>query len=148
MCLIIDNNVRGKVLLHDDPDYLPVTNALFDHKNLMVYGGKLRREYFQSNKIKRIVLRLDQAGIAKAIKESLVDNEAQAVVGLDICRSDDEHIIALARVSGARLLCSEDQDLHADFGNRTLINTPRGKIYQNQGHIGVLNSNCVNCNHH
>lgn len=148
MCLIIDNNVRGKVLIHDDPDYIPVKEALIDHKNVMVYGGKLRREYFQSKKIRKILVTFDQAGIAKAIKDSLVDDETQRVIRLNFCRSDDEHIVALARVSGARLLCSEDEDLHADFTNRVFINSPRGKIYQNPGHIGVLNKNCVNCRLH
>ena len=37
--------------------------------------------------------------------------------------------LALAQVSGARLLYSNDLTLHQDFGNRDLINRPRGKIY-------------------
>ena len=148
MCLIIDNDVRGKVLIYDDPDYLLVKNALINHRNVMVYGGKLRREYIQSKKIRRILIAFDRAGIAKAFEDNLVDDETQIVIGLNICRSNDEHIIALARISGARLLCSEDIKLHADFKNKSLINSPRGKIYQDPRHVPVLNHNCVNCNHH
>jgi hypothetical protein len=53
-------------------------------------------------------------------------------------KSDDPHIIALAKVSGARLLCSKDQNLHTDFGNRVFIDKPRGNIYQNQSHAKLL----------
>ena len=43
--------------------------------------------------------------------------------------SDDEHVLALALVSGARLLYTNDAALISDFKNRTIVATPRGKIY-------------------
>ncbi|WP_420445410.1 hypothetical protein [Candidatus Poriferisodalis sp.] len=49
--------------------------------------------------------------------------------GADACTSDDHHIIALAQLSGARLLYTNDQKLTSDFGNNRLIDAPRGKIY-------------------
>ena len=50
------------------------------------------------------------------------------------CVSDDSHIIALAQISGARLLYTNESSekkkrLCEDFKNRNLINQPRGKIY-------------------
>ncbi|MYH42126.1 MAG: hypothetical protein F4017_01170 [Acidimicrobiaceae bacterium] len=45
------------------------------------------------------------------------------------CRSDDHHVIALAQISGARLLFSNDKDLHKDFKNRQLIDQPTGTVY-------------------
>ena len=44
-------------------------------------------------------------------------------------KSDDHHVIALAQLSGARLLYSNDSALHDDFGNKSLIDQPRGRIY-------------------
>lgn len=44
-------------------------------------------------------------------------------------QSDDPHILALAVVSGARLLYSNDRLLQHDFKNLALINQPRGKVY-------------------
>ena len=44
-------------------------------------------------------------------------------------QSDDPHILALAVVSGARLLYSNDRLLQHDFKNPALINQPRGKVY-------------------
>lgn len=45
------------------------------------------------------------------------------------CVSNDAHVVALAQISGARLLYSNDGDLHKDFGNKTFIDQPRGRIY-------------------
>ena len=50
-------------------------------------------------------------------------------MGADSCRSNDQHIIALAHVGGARLLYSNDGDLHDDFDDKGLIDNPRGKVY-------------------
>jgi len=47
----------------------------------------------------------------------------------DACVSNDHHIIALAIVSGARLLYTNDQKLQKDFCNTNLISNPRGKVY-------------------
>ena len=43
-----------------------------------------------------------------------------------ICRSNDAHVIALARVSGARLLFTNDRELQSDFKNRQILG---GNIY-------------------
>ena len=45
------------------------------------------------------------------------------------CRSDDPHVLALAIVSGARLLYSNDAALQRDFKDKRLIDSPRGKVY-------------------
>ena len=54
------------------------------------------------------------------------------------CRSNDAHIIARARISGIRVLHSHDRRLHGDFSDRTLINAPRGQIYQDERHAHLL----------
>jgi len=46
--------------------------------------------------------------------------------------------IALARVNGARVLCSEDGALWTDFKNQRLINKPRGRIYRTAQHARLL----------
>lgn len=45
------------------------------------------------------------------------------------CVSNDAHVIALAQVTGARLLFSNDSALQSDFKNKLLIDQPRGKVY-------------------
>ncbi len=44
-------------------------------------------------------------------------------------KSNDGHILALARVSGARLLFTNDRALQKDFANTNLISNPGGQIY-------------------
>ena len=44
-------------------------------------------------------------------------------------KSDDEHVIALARVSKARVLYAHDSGLRDDFRNRALVSNPRGRLY-------------------
>ena len=44
-------------------------------------------------------------------------------------RSNDPHVLALAIVSGARLLYSNDHALQQDFTDRNLIDGPRGRVF-------------------
>lgn len=44
-------------------------------------------------------------------------------------RSNDRHVIVLARVSKARVLYTRDRSLMEDFKNKELINKPRGKCF-------------------
>ncbi len=53
--------------------------------------------------------------------------------GSATCRSNDHHIVALAVVSGARLLYTNDRDLTDDFKDKRLIDNPRGKVYSTIG---------------
>ncbi len=52
--------------------------------------------------------------------------------------SNDAHVIALARVSGARILFCRDTALEKDFRNPSVINNPRGKIYKYKSHKNLL----------
>ena len=56
------------------------------------------------------------------------------------CKSDDEHVLALALVSGARLLYTNDPALIDDFGNREIVASPRGKIYTTARNAGVTDA--------
>ena len=61
--------------------------------------------------------------------DETVDDHAAGLRGEGVCRSNDLHVIALALVSGARLLYTNDRALIDDFGNREIVARPRGKIY-------------------
>ena len=146
MCLIVDTNVAHRILLRrDDPDFKDVHERLFAVSKpsaTLVYGGKLAREYAATDSIRRIVVRLDRTGGAVRISDDLIEQETASAVASGFCKSDDEHIIGLARAANVRLLCSHDQDLHADFTNRALLSNPRGKVYQNRRHRPLLRQFC------
>jgi hypothetical protein len=134
MCLIIDANLTHQILTQPpDDDFKPVLDwlTLPSQNGQLVTGGKAADELLKMGAPRRFIRALAQAGRLRLIPKASVYAEQAIVLATDLCKSDDPHIIALARVSGARVLCSYDKALHADFKNPNLVSKPRGKIYQN-----------------
>lgn len=147
MCLIIDTNVAHRVFFdpHDD-DFKDVHSLPFEETSTslrIAYGGPLADEYFQSERIRRIILQLDRAGRTRPVARERVDAEMSRVVASGECVSDDEHVIALAIAAGVRVLVSHDQNLHADFTNPKLLANPRGKVFQTAKHRHLLRGLCA-----
>jgi hypothetical protein len=145
MCLIVDANVVPEVFLPTGKDFMSVHRALRDGRATAVRGGtKLREEYDRLGKLRRVLLEFDRRGSLRAVPDAAVDRESHSLRDAGTCRSDDEHVIALARVSGARLLCSRDGDLHGDFTNPKLL-SPRGAVYQRSSHRHLIRKYCGEC---
>lgn len=143
MSLIIDANCAGDALSgRPSADFVPIVDALLKGVAKLVVGGKLKQEYQRHGPTWRYLRILDQAGRARFVDDSAVDAEEERLVGAFQLRSDDPHVLALARVSGARLLCSRDQNLHADFDNPEIISDPRGYIYQAAAHRKLIKKCC------
>ena len=68
--------------------------------------------------------------------EQVLEQE-RVVVETGHCQSNDHHVIALARVSGARVLFTEDKALMRDFGDLRLLR-PKGKVYRRPSHSRLL----------
>jgi hypothetical protein len=146
VCLIVDSNVVHRVLLDPtDKDFRDIYVSLFGKgrvRAVVVYGGRLLEEYGTSARVIRALAALDRAGRARAIPAQTVGEETSKVIQSGLCVSNDHHVIALARVSGVRLLCSNDQPLHQDFTNKKVIDKPRGKVYQKRKHKPLLARFC------
>lgn len=145
MCLIIDVNVAHRVFgSNNDSDFKAVHDALFGRvrKARVVIGGKLAREYQKSSTLRRVYLQLERRGRGRKVNDDLVDRETQAVANLAICKSNDHHVIALARVGHIRLLCTHDRCLVQDFTNPLLVSNPRGKVYQKSNHRSLIGRYC------
>ncbi len=143
MCVIVDASVAG--LVFADPhraDYQPLWDWLERKGGALVYGGRLATNGELKGK-KTLLAKLKQAGRAYECLKADVDREERAVKKMGLCRSNDPHVIALARVSGARVLCSDDGDLEADFKNQQLVPAPKGSIYKNAGHKRLLTHNSI-----
>ena len=80
--------------------------------------------------MRELLVTLSRAGRAHTTPNAVARQEEQVLADCGLCKSDDPHIIALAREGGARTVCTQDQDLMNDFKNRRLICSPRGKVYQ------------------
>jgi hypothetical protein len=141
MCLIVDANRASLVFTQLlSPDFVPIRNWLTSPKKdgQLVIGGHLKAELNKINGARRFILELQRARRARFIPDSKVSAEEARVDAMSSCQSNDAHVIALARVSGARVLCSEDGALWADFKNPRLINNPRGRIYRTAQHARLL----------
>ena len=143
MCAIVDANVLSEVF-GDNPtgageyfyDWLVKPRG-----GILVVGGKKFGEEAERNSTFRdFVLERWQIGRARRIPDEEVDDETDRLDAMDVCKSDDEHILALARVSGARLLFTNDQDLQDDFRDRDIVGGTRGRIYTTREYSDVRRS--------
>ena len=129
MCMILDVNVAHEIL--DDSDSAAgraFGACIASRKAKLLLGGKLRQEFYHT-KLRELLRQEMLAGKIKNIPDQKINDEAQNLRNQGLCRSNDHHIIALARLGGARLLYSNDTKLHADCKDKNLIDKPRGKIY-------------------
>ena len=132
MCAIVDTNVYHEVFSMGNQsdagkyfyDWLMRRNG-----GTFVSGGDHLRELNRIADFKRVFAERLQAGRAKRIPDDLVDSETETLRSQRICRSNDEHVLALARVSGARLLFTNDDDLQDDFRDRQIVSGTRGRVY-------------------
>jgi len=141
MCVIIDANLAFRVFTSaPEADFRPVFDWLHapDKDGCLVFGGKLFAELSHRIASVRYLRALFQAGRAYRISDTRVQDEEQQITGRRLCQSNDPHVVALARVSGARTLCSHDQALHQDFRNSRLVSKLRGRVYQNATHTHLL----------
>lgn len=130
MCAILDANVAGQVFGADRP---AAGRAFFDWidsgRGRLVAGGRLLRELDRNLVFRKWRLQAVQAGRIELLNDEAVDRRTEQLMQEDACRSNDEHVIAVAQLGGPRLLYSNDGDLQNDFADKGLIDRPRGKVY-------------------
>ena len=134
MCAIVDANVRDQVFgdARSEAGKFFLDWLLKPNGGVLALGGKLRSELSNDDRNRnfmRVYRQLRLGGRVKDIPDSEVEAETANLQAHQICCSNDAHVLALARVSGARLLFSNDQALQEDFNNPQIINEPRGRIY-------------------
>ena len=135
MCAILDANVVTVVFRADcPPGAREFRDWLDSGSGRLAIGGLLRKELSGSEKFRAWLQQALLSGSARSVPDQIVDQEAAELAAHHSCRSNDEHVLALARLSGARLLYSRDQDLRDDFKDERLLDKPRGKVYpESQG---------------
>lgn len=120
MCAIIDANVVGEVFGPNPTEAGKEFRAwIIKGSGRLISGGKLREELDRIQSFKKWAFRAGRTGKIKNINEEKVKRR-MAQIQKESILSDDPHILALAQVSGARLLYSNDTDLHKDFKNKDL----------------------------
>ena len=92
-------------------------------------GGELLRELSGYSNFTDWLPGAIRSGRVTVISDQAVDTETESLRAERNCRSNDEHVLALARLSGARLLFTNDNDLQDDFRDRSIIGGVQGRIY-------------------
>ena len=131
MCAIVDANVVSEVF---GSNLSPAGDRFFNWLNrgsgLLVVGGKVLEELEASSpNFRRWGQEAQLAGRIRILNRTIIDERTAQLQNDAAIKSDDPHVIALAQVSGARLLYTNDLDLQRDFKNKMLIDEPRGKVY-------------------
>lgn len=147
MCAIIDKDVvREAFGPMPTPAGKKFRQGIDTGSMRLVVGGKLLDELDGNSNFKRWRSTAVQYGKLRLVNDASVDAKADELRKAGSCASNDQHIVALAQISGARLLYSNDGALHRDFKNRNLIDQPGGKVYSTRvttafgrGHRRLLN---------
>ncbi len=136
MCLIVDANLASVVFKStSDKAFEALRKSIFSNKLTLVYGGLLTEEYKKAGVLQlEIIGQLSRSGKLFKVSDSAIQKELTLIKNK--CKSNDDHIIAMARAvrKRAHVLCSNDKDLRFDFQNKQLIDKPRGKIYSPTRH--------------
>lgn len=130
MCAIVDANVIGQVFGKKRPPAAEhFLGWLSGPRGMLVVGGKLGEELGVHGLFLRWFATAIKYRNARTVVHEEVENRETELRRRGICKSDDPHVLALAQVSGARLLYTNDPDLIEDFTNPNIISNPRGKVY-------------------
>ena len=135
MCAIVDANVASEVF---GPNPTPA-GAEFFHwiergSVQLVIGGELLRELEKASpRFREWASAAILAGAARRLNDDEVDARSNHIRQSNrhskMLRSNDPHVLAVAQLSGARLLFTNDDDLQRDFKTKEHIDNPRGRIY-------------------
>lgn len=134
MCAIIDANVTFEVFGRKQTEAgVQFRNWLDGDRGRLVVGGKNLKELRRNGNFRRWFTEERRRGSrVRQIKKEIISERKKALIRDKLLTSDDEHVVALALVSGARLLYSNDRRLKNDFWNIKIIQKPEGKIYTTQ----------------
>ena len=142
MCAIVDANIRDQVFGDAQTEagkfFLGWLLKSSGSRGTLVLGGKLKDElsdYGRNRNFLTVYKQLRLDGRVRDIPDDQVVAETRSLEVEQIYRSDDPHVLALARVSGARLLFSNDSDLQDDFKDNRIISRPPGLIYHSLGNL-------------
>ena len=127
MCVIIDANQLGNFVNTDIASSgMGRLREWIEKRGKIVYptSGKYADEIHKHAKAKRKLKEYVRGGNAKIVDGKACENAAREFDSHGI-NSNDAHILGLAKVSHATLLCTKDHDLKGDF--KRLIRG--GKIY-------------------
>ena len=137
MCIIVDASRLGDFVNPNNNDSAPIRKWLARGGKLIYStGGKFATEVGQT--VRRRLAEYVRAGSAELIPHDQLIDDVRAMKACTYRKSNDAHVLALAKSTGTRLLYTGDDKLMEDFKN-TRILKPKGKIYSSADNASLLN---------
>lgn len=131
MCAIVDANVVVTVF-DTSENRPPAAQKFFERvdsgKLILVVGGKLKRELCSHGRFRDWLTEALRNNTVYNVEDAELEQKEGQLKALGNSGSNDTHVLALAQVTGARLLYTDDQRLIDDFTNGDLISD--GKVYK------------------
>lgn len=132
MCAIIDADVVAEVFGRKRTEAgIQFRNWLDSGQGKLIVGGKNLTELAKNGNFGRWFAeeRRRGGGRVHQVRNKMIRERQEMLVRDGVRKSNDEHVLALALVSGARFLYSNDRKLKNDFRNMEIISEPGGMIY-------------------
>lgn len=117
MCIVVDPPTLIPMFKADDPEHLnfaPVKEWIDTGPGKFVIGGKkFRAELMAVGTMIKLLTEFEKRGKVLRQNDADVDQHELTVRDIEPAKDfDDPHLVALVRVSGARLVCTRDQRSH------------------------------------
>lgn len=126
MCLIIDAN-KAADLAHLRRPYLVPLLKWINQGGRIASGGRLERELLKIADMRSLLAEWSRRGSLVKIAADELTSETERLRAN--CRSNDPHVLALANLSGADVVVTEDRDLIDDLRDAALVGRRR-RIYK------------------
>lgn len=130
MCAIVDANA-AHLVFGSNPSAAgrALRDQLDSGKGRLVSGGKHLEELQGSGDgFREWASQAVQSGVLEILNEQVATARTEELRDSANLESDDPHVIALAQLSRARLLFTNDQPLIHDFKKKAIVDEPRGKV--------------------
>ena len=130
MCAIVDASAVFEVFGRKQTDAGREFRDWLDNgRGRLVVGGKVLKELTQNGNFNRWFLEARRSGgRVRQLRAEIVRGQEERL-DRGLMRSNDQHVVALALMSGARLLYTNDMQLQRDFTDRQVIPGVEGRIY-------------------
>lgn len=130
MCAIVDASVAYEVFGRRQTEAGRQFRDWLDNGHgQLVVGGSALKELTQNGNFRRWFQEaLRAGGRVRQVPDETI-REREGYLNRGPMRSNDQHVVALALASGARLLYTDDQRLQDDFTNEQLVPGVAGRIY-------------------
>ena len=137
MCAIVDVSAAFEVFGSRQTDAGRKFRDWLDNgSGQLVVGGKVLEELKQNGNFRHWFQEARRSsGRVRQFRAATV-REQEERLDRGLMRSNDQHVVALALVSGARLLYANDKRLQHDFTNRQVISGVEGRIYTSRPTAG------------